>query len=450
MSHAESNRRVFFFGWFLAIAMLWLAFRGSQRHADFLVTDLAAWQGDWQGLIGCLTRASAAVPCFGQVSKFPLAYLINSLMLGVSPGRAQLLLTLVNGFALVLPIVVLALTQGLSVVRHVGWPYLLALALSPLPMFYVASGALEVQAGVFCGIYLGGLARILTSSHLDAGKRTAWVVAIAGLVFPLYKDTAAVLVGFGVLVTLAWHANGLREVASTPVGRARLWRCGLLFTGPVLLGQLLDLSYCWVKFGVPLPLAYMNEAAEAGPSYARSAEFLAGSLLSPNGGVLIFWCFPLFIAIAGWRVAGFIPRRTVVFLAITSAAVFLVALSRWWTPFGWDGWGNRLMIPVMVATLAAFPFAMRPRQLATEPMLSRRVCLTCAPLVAASFYYVALPYTQSQARSLRDSLRPGMHCMRMSDFQATPQPLAFWRSDIYYSCARERMLYIPWRHSRVR
>jgi hypothetical protein len=414
-----------------------------------MTTDLMAWQNDWRGLMGCFTRPGSAVPCFGPVSKFPLAYLANSLLFGSSLERGQFLLTVTNGLVLALPLAVLALSQGFAMLRRVGWPYLLAIALSPLPMFYVATGALEVQAGVFAGIYIGAFARILASPGLDGGKRTAWVVAVAGFIFPLYKDTAAVLVGVAIVATLAWRSANLRELAVTQDGRKTLLRTALLVGGPVVIGQLFDLGYCWFKYGVPLPLAYMYEAAEAGPSYTKSAEFLAGTLLSPNGGVLFFWSLPLFVAVAGWRVAGLVPQRTVVVLASVVAVVFWLALARWWAAFGWDAWGDRLMVSAMVAVLVALPFSMRSREPQTEPVLRWSVCFACLPLVVYSFYYVAVPYTQSQARSMHDSLFSGPDCTRMGEFLATPQGSAFWRGDVYYSCARERMLYVPRPHTRT-
>jgi hypothetical protein len=408
-----------------------------------MTTDLLAWYHDWQGVLGCFTRPDATVPCFGPVSKFPLAYLANSTLFTSGIERGQRLLTIVNGLILLLPLVALAFSQGLGTLRRAGWPYVLAIALSPIPMFYVEAGALEVQAGIFCGIYLGAVAHLLSSPGLDAGRRTAWVIAVSGMLFPFYKDTAAVLVGLAVLVTLAWHIAALRELASTSAGRGRLWRCALLVAGPVLLAQLIDLAYCWFKYGVPLPLAYMYEAKEAGPTLAKSVEFFAGSVFSPNGGILVFWGLPAFLAIACWRAAGLVPRRSVVVLGSATVVVFSVALARWWAPFGWDAWGDRLMVPAMVAVFVGFLFCMRPRDRVTEVAFSWPVALACMPVVAYSFFYVVVPYSQSQARSMQDSLYAGPACERMGQSLATPQPSSFWRTDIYYLCARERMLYVP-------
>lgn len=449
MIHTDAGRRASIAGWVAAVGMTWLAYRGAMRHSGFMPTDFPVWKTDWHNVLGCLASTHDGISCAGAVSKFPLAYLINASLLSFEPEREEQLLALANGLAILLPLVALALTQGLSALRRMGWPYVLAMALSPLPMFYVATGALEVQAGVFCGIYLGLFARLLASPDFRVPRRTAWVLGIAGLVFPLYKDTAAAFVGVGVIVTLACRARALRELASTSTGRSSLLRGILLISVPVLLGEVLELAYCWFRYGVPLPISYMREAAQAGPSITKSVEFLAGSVLSPNGGVLVFWGLPVFLAVAGWRVAGWVPRAEVVIPSCASAVISCIGLARWWTPFGWDGWGDRLMVPAMVTALVALPFCMRPRHPATEPAFSWPVWVACSPVVIYSFYYVAIPYSQSQARSLQDSLVSGPACIHMREFLAIPQESSFWRTDVYYSCARERMLYVPRPHIRM-
>jgi hypothetical protein len=445
----RSGRWTAFIGWLFALGVLRLAWRGAHKHPGFTVTDIGAWGHDWQGLLGCVADKEHVGACIGSVSKFPLAYLANSALFGSTVDSGERLLTIANGLALTLPLLAVALSQGLDALKRAGWPYVLAIALSPLPMFYVASGALEVQAGVFCGIYIGACAQRLASPNLDAGRRNAWIIAFSGFIFPLYKDTAALLVGLAGLVTLACHVHMLREQASTPEGRIRLRQVALLAAGPVILAQFANLTYCWVKYGVPLPVSYIDEAAQTGPSLTKSAEFLAGSLLSPNGGVLVFWALPMCVAIVGWRAAGLIPRRSVVILGSATALVFWLALARWWTPFGWEGWGNRLMIPAVLAVLASLPFCMRARQPATEVVVSWPVSLACLPLAIYSLYYVMLPYTQSQVRSLHDSLLSSPACISMRERMASAQGSSFWRTDVYYSCARERMLYVPRPHIRT-
>lgn len=438
------GRRVALIGWLLAIAAVWLAWRGANLRATFIPTDLVAWKNDSAVVFRCISQKDMQLPCAG-VSKFPLAYLANAALYGFVPGRGDHAISVLNIVALALPLLALTVIHGLAALCRAGWPYVLAISLSPLPVYYIATGALEVQAGIVCGLYIGAFAHMLASPELASSKRAAWVLAISGFVFPLYKDTVAPLVGMAVTATLAWSLPSLRALAASATGRRQLWRAGLLAAAPVLLAQMLDLAYCWFKYGVPLPVSYLGEAKLTGPSYAKSAEFLAGSVLSPNGGILIFWGLPVLAVIAGWRVAGLVPRRHVVVLAVTLVTVSCLLLARWWAPFGWDSWGDRLMVPAVLSALAGFTLCLRPRQ-QKEPALSLPVCLACLPLVACSTYYMAVPYVMPQGRGLPASLWSGPACGHMQDRMATDavtQGLSFWKSDAYYACARERMLYVP-------
>ena len=444
MNSQVKDWRVNGIGWLLAIVMLWLAWRGAHRHAGVTPTDLGTWQGDWHALVSCVGTMEPGQPC--KVSKFPLAYLVNSGLYGLLADRGRQVISIANGISLTLPLFLLWFYEGGAALRRAGWPYVLAIALSPLPMFYIATGALEVQAGVFCGVYIGAFARSLASPDLSPGRRTLWVLGASGLVFPLFKDTVAPLIGVALALTLAWHGKRLLTMAQGPEGRRSLLKFGVVATVPVVVAQLADLAYCWFKYGVPLPLAYMNEASQAGPSYAKSAEFLAGSLLSPNGGILIFWGLAGFVAFAGWRLAGLVPRRTVLITAICVVVVSCLALSRWWAPFGWDGWGDRLMVSAVVAALAAIPASLRLRYSDSGRALRPSVCFAYLPLLACSVYYVGLPYFLPPWQAMRDSLWSGPACSAMRELLPTvavAQGMPFWKGDAYYACARERMLFVP-------
>lgn len=431
--------------WLVAIVMSWLAWRGAQRRAPFVPTDLSTWKGDWTHAMSCVVEQAGTLPCEG-LSKFPLGYLANAGLYGLSPEHGSRLLAIANVAALALPLLVLAFVEGLRAVHRMGWPYVLAIALSPLPMFYIFTGALEVQAGVFCGLYVGAFSRLLASPLLDAGKRTSLTIVVSGLLFPLYKDTVAPLVGVAIAIALIWHRSMLWNHARTPEGRRRLLRAALLAGVSVLLGQLLDMAYSWFKYGVPLPLAYINEARLTAPSYGKSIEFLAGVLFSPNGGVLVFWMLPFFVAVGGWWATGAHPIRTAVIAAAAVAGVSCLALARWWAPFGWDGWGDRLMVSAMVAALVALLLCVRPADVITMPALHVVSRVMFMVLLACSAYYVTMPYFVPKSQPLRDSLWSGSACMHMRGLLSTDavvQGLPFWKGDAYYACARERMLYVP-------
>jgi hypothetical protein len=443
MSQTNATRRRVILGWLLTCVVLALAVVGAIEHTMFIPTDYGSWQGDWRAATQCLAQG-ANLPCLG-VSKFPLAYLVNAGLAGSPDERGHLLLTIANAVCLLLPLLALLLTQGLRMLLRAGWAYLAAIALSPLPMFYVATGAMEVQSAIFCGLYIGAFARTLASPGLRTDAATTWLLAISGLVFPLYKDTIAGFMGIAMLFLLVLHRGSLRELAGTSEGRARLLRMGLGAAAPVMFSLLLAGAYCWFKYGVPLPLAYMDEASKASPPFAKSVEFLLGSLFSPNGGVLIFWGLPAFVAVMGWRSVGLVPRRQVVVGALALCVICCVAFAHWWATFGWNSWGNRLMVPPSFATLVAALLCLRPRTLAEQGQASiAPVVLAYAPLLVGSAYYVFVPYAMHAPQPMRNSLWYGPACARMREaLSANTEGLAFWKGDAYYQCARERMLHVP-------
>jgi len=440
----ESCLRRSAIGWVFAIAILaWVCWSAFAR-AQFNPTDYVAWQADWQRVVACAGDGIAG-PCEG-VSKFPPAYLLNAGMVEGKDGSDRLHLFWLNLGALLLPLGALATMRGAAVLFKAGWAYVAALAISPLPMFYLASGALEVQSAVFSGLYLGAVAQVITSPGLKPNAVTWCILVVSGLLFPLYKDTGALFVGLAVLLLLVTQRSVLRALWSTEGGVGRLRRFVLAASMPVLVAQILAASYSWFKYGRPLPVAYMAEAEATQPSLSTSAEFLFGSLFSPNGGLLIFWALPVFIALAGWRWVGLAPRREVLLLAGTVLLVSCLAFARWWAPFGWDGWGNRLLVPAMLsAMVAALTNVVMPAP-PSQPSANRLTVLACVPLLICSLYYIVIPYVAEVGVPMSASLWPGEACARMRDAlgsEALTQGAAFWKSDIYYECARERMLHVP-------
>jgi len=444
MSQASSATYRVVLAWLITMVVLALAMVGAIHHGMFVPTDYGTWRGDWRAVTDCLSQG-ASPGCQG-VSKFPLAYLANSAWAGSAEGREQLLVSVANAVCLLLPLLALLLAQGPRMLFQAGWAYVAAIALSPLPMFYVATGAIEIQSAVFCGLYIGAFARTLAAPGLKADTATTWLLAISGFVFPLYKDTIAGFMGVAMVVLLVAHRPSLSELGRTPEGRGRLLRIALVAAVPVMFSQILAGAYCWFKYGVPLPLAYMDEATKASPGFRKSTEFLFGSLFSPNGGVFIFWGLPAFVAVMGWRAVGLVPRRQAVVGALALFVICCLAFAHWWATFGWDSWGNRLMVPASFAMLVAALLCLRPRTPAESERTCVPVMLAYAPLLIGSAYYVLVPYAMHAPGPMRNSLWYGPACARMRDAMSTEaitQGLAFWKSDAYYQCARERMLHVP-------
>ena len=67
-------------------------------------------------------------------------------------------------------------------------------------------------------------------------------------------------------------------------------------------------------------------------------------------------------------------------MAFAVALACSVVLSCWWAPFGWDAWGDRLMIPAMLGTIICLTTTARERGLGPQDVPSRwGECETEAP-----------------------------------------------------------------------
>ncbi|WP_254459196.1 hypothetical protein [Xanthomonas sacchari] len=428
-------------GVFVVLALLsaWLGAGG------FSVYDMETWIHDAPLVERCATAPTS--DCAG-VSKFPVAYLANSALLqGAGPAQSHARMTGLNLFVLLLPV--------FAVLRLHGWRrglapaivYLGAIALTPLPMFYLRSGALEVQAGVVIGMFIGLLGiGLRATAPLTRGQVA--LIALTGAWSVLYKDTVVLSVGLSVLAVAGfWRARQRVQAESASAQRRDGVRLALIAAGAgVAVGLCVVLGYNLLRYHSLLPLAYLEEARQTQPSWGTSAGFLVGSVLSPNGGVLVFWTLGLTAAFVGWRVLGLRADRDTLAIAVLAALISLIGFARWWAPFGWSSWGNRLMIQPMLAVLVAGLLALRPVSVATDRRMAW-VVLALAPTLLWSAYYVSLPYLAARADMIGETMWPAQQCERMKQAMQEPASqqlgLSFWRSDTYYSCATERMLYVP-------
>lgn len=415
---------------------------GIAAKSGFYPIDYFAWREDWRLLSGCLD--SVVVGQCASISQFPLGYLLNSLW----SGGSQQNLAWFNLLALLLPVLCLGFVRGWRMAIVAGSVYGVALVFSPLPAFYVYSGALEIQAGVFSGIFVAALIMLMFPNQQAPSKTVLVLLATSGLMLPLYKDTIVPVVGASFMLMVAIHSFVARLLPLSKPSRQTL-RLVLLFGAlPTAVGLLLSIGYNLLKYGVPWPAAYLAVAKATTPALPKSIEFFLGSVFSPNGGVAVFWFLPFILVIMGWRMLGLAPRNSVVWLGAISAAVSCLGLARWFVPFGWDAWGNRLMVQPMLALMVGMLLSMDSHPF-TRPSAARllRLILLCLPILFWSGYYIAVPYLSAGfGEAIGASLRPGPACGEM--YRALQQEvprmgLEFWKSETYYRCARERMLYVP-------
>lgn len=421
--------------------LIGLALMALTRQATgfFTPTDLSAWESDAEILAGCVAGGYGAL-CQG-LSKFPGAYVLNSLLYSGSED----LLALMNIASLLLPVACLGLLGGWRLMFRGGTVYLLAIALSPLPGFYVRSGALEIQAGVISGIFIACLSRLLFESTEPAPSiQLRALLCASGVLLPLYKDTLVVVLSMAVFVVWLARAYRLKDARLPSPTRLKLLACHA--AAPVVVGVSISLAYNMLRYDSLIPVGYMQEAVQTTPSLLKSAEFFIGSIISPNGGVVIFWALSLTFALFGWLMRDLRIEPNAVALVSMVALLSCLGFARWWAPFGWDSWGNRLMIQPMLAVLVVSLLSLRPLVPQRGSHRGGAPALFALPVIAASAYYMLVPYIDGRGVALYRSLWSGPACAKMLhrlQKDSTAMGLSFWRSDVYYQCARERMLYIP-------
>jgi hypothetical protein len=406
----------------------------------FNPTDLVVWKSDGEALAGCLSGANGG-HC-QRLSKFSAAYLLNSLL----HSGSEVQLALLNGAALLLPVACLGLLGGWRLMLRGGVIYLLAIVLSPLPGFYVRSGALEVQAGVTSGIFMACLARLLfDSTEAAPSTQLRALLFVSGVLLPLYKDTLVVVIGMAALVV--WVAiRAYRGQSARLPSPTRLKLLARHAAIPVAVGIAISLAYNMLRYDALLPVSYVQEAVQTAPGLWKSAEFFFGSILSPNGGVVVFWALPLAVAVLGWRMRDLRAEPYAVALVVVAALLSCIGFARWWAPFGWDAWGNRLMIQPMLAVLVVSLLSLQPLAAPRGPSRRSVSALFALPVLAASAYYMLVPYIDGRDEAIHRSLWPGPACAQMLHRLQTDAPsmgLSFWRTDDYYQCSRERMLHVP-------
>jgi hypothetical protein len=336
-----------------------------------------------------------------------------------------------------------------------------AILLSAVPPFYTYSGGLEVQSGVVIGIFLSSL--VLVNENLKQPRETIIPVLlfITALLLPLYKDpnTFVLIVGLAIAASQAWVGKKNHSTkAAISQWRRTAWSLVIALSAALTI----SLTYNFAKGGSVLPLTYLNEVSLATPRPAKIVEFFAATYFSPNGGVIAFWGCALCATVWLLRRFELEISRAGASVALAVALIYSVILSCWWATFGWDAWGDRLMIPAMLATIICLTATARERSRGPEDESSRldrleseapRLRLArvvrdgaIAVLVLPSLYFTAVSYYANRHALVIASLFGGPRCAQMVRDLKESEPRignAFWRTDSYYACARERFIHVP-------
>jgi hypothetical protein len=468
---------------------------------DLFPGDLGSWVGDSLKLGQCLGDQAQAC---GAISKFPLAYTLNSgLLIQVIRHAIKLpaFLAALNAITLALPLLLLRLACSNRELFQ-GWALYVALwLLTPIPRFYLFTGSLEVQAGAITGLAFVLTFRALVTRNgepkADRWPSLSTILLCNGLWFIacLYKDTSVITFAGAALLLLfsdqAWRKLGSKSLWRRKPGdredgmKAKQsfkahWLVNdqfraLWLTMPALIAAALaQASFNLIRYRSFLPESYLNEARLTTTPIFFRLQSLFWTLASPNGGLVVFWglCFAVLGLV--WIRQSRCDRFQ--FAAVKAAALWslisLIGLSLWWNPFGWASWGDRLMVPAVMATVIAFwealssPRRLQPmpvqgakgeaqflrppgsneRKLWSKPALLASYLLVVI-LIMSSFPYVSLGY-QGNGMDVRHHPAPELiHCAKMmARLQAVPEERHLqdvYSGELWWQCALESYRHNP-------
>lgn len=198
-------------------------------------------------------------------------------------------------------------------------------AAGPL-LFYATSSFGEALAAVSLVAFVA----VLTRGNAP-GRGRLLAIAAAAAWASLGKDTMPAVVGLLGLAAV-WldprHPLGARSrMAAT--------------AGGVALAAVLFAWFHWFRLGEFYNAEYVDhpEFFLWSPRDVSSAFF--GHWVSPSAGLLWFWPLGAAILVRSGK-HGLIGAIVI--------ALYALGLSRWWSPYGWVAWGDRLLYPLVSAT----------------------------------------------------------------------------------------------------
>ncbi len=204
-------------------------------------------------------------------------------------------------------------------------------------MFVVLSGPILAYGRTTAGEMLAaGLLVCLVAATLLRAPPP--LVALAALAACLTKETAYPFVAaLGILgLVLARRRTG------SPIRAHLVWGAAGMAVA-IVLASLFNI----VRFGSVLNTNYLEPELHT-PGIARKLEYVVALLVSPSGGMLVFWPAATVLLLAACllplvRRRGLDRRPALVLIAVILG--LSVGFASWWTPFGWSGYGPRLALP---------------------------------------------------------------------------------------------------------
>jgi hypothetical protein len=254
---------------------------------------------------------------------------VISIELGANshPARTRILAFLsVIGFVGAVTLAWVVLTR----IRQRAWFWgFLFIALSSPLITYARTTVGEVLAS---GLLVG----LVAATALQASP---WLVGLAAFGACITKETSyPFVIVLGLLgLVLARRRSG-RPIRGQVIGG--LAGTAVAFT----LASLLNV----VRFGSIWNTNYLDSHFRT-PGVGRTVEYAASLIVSPSGGILVFWLSASVVIVAACLLP-FVSRSerrdvvpALVLLAVSAGLV--LGLASWWTPFGWTSYGPRLSLP---------------------------------------------------------------------------------------------------------
>lgn len=429
---------------FATISLLVVAVAFANRHP--LPIDFGEWGRD--GAI----FASCSIAKLGSchISKFPAGYLITSAL-----GHGSL--KLVGLFqALALASIVFALPKGYVIPRGTLLLALL-LVLTPIPWTATFSGSLETTAAVLVFWYVWNRFPIDQGQvdHVDPSRKLR--ILVFALMVGMWKSTFGVIViAFEVLfLGLGTVGRGFAEGALPRPSWLAIVGAGTSIIVELVLNLL--------RFGSLRNLSYLSFGIESNLKYV--VLNLAGTLWSPNGGLVVYWGLAIIVIALLVKIATRVNAASrdqlnrVALIFIVLVATGVLSNSLWWSTFGWVSWGNRLIIPyalggtlyVFVATVTLCESRSPLQLLKAAISLPGRSGATLAG-TALSFLgilailFASLSYLRVSIDSRQVFLNvyyPDQSRPACSAFHNRPQRQWDRHSELWYDCVEEAFRYIP-------
>jgi hypothetical protein len=226
------------------------------------------------------------------------------------------------------------------------WAFMLVVLSSPL-VWYARTTAAEALA---TGLLVCFVAATVLPAH-------PVLVGLAAVGASWTKETSyPFIAALGVLgLVLAARRTGIR------IRPHLIWGTIGLAVG-ILTASLFNV----VRYGKVISPNFFESELHT-PGVARKLEYAAGVLVSPSGGMFVFWPAASVLVLAACLLALWRRREVDVWPAVVLLLVILgltIGFASWWTPFGWSAIGPRLALPwglpLVLLALVAYGSALRP------------------------------------------------------------------------------------------